>query len=146
MKFAAVMLLAAAVNGYDHRHPPKKHMKGGWIRIMDTTKGETTYDDKECPLKAIFKALYQSKKEHYSKKQHKQSHGFLGHIAHALFDTNGFYDKNVNQYHTDSPLMTEEEKAARDAADAAENAVKANGLPTAMFHGLGDACIMPVDI
>ena len=51
MKFTSLLLLAAVVSGYDHRHPPKKHYKAGLIEIMDTSKGETSYDDGECPVK-----------------------------------------------------------------------------------------------
>jgi len=143
MKFAALLLLAASASGYDHRHPPKKLSKAGLVQIMDTSKGETSYDDGECPVRQYFGALWGAKSARYQKKDHSRDHGVLARAAQLLFDHHGIYDQHVNDLHTESPLATEAEIAAK--AGAAAQAPAATGLPTAMFHGLGDACIMPGD-
>lgn len=51
-----------------------------------------------------------------------------------------------NQEHHDSPFYsTDPEIQTQIIANKTEEIV-GNGIPTAMFHGLGDACIMPGDI
>lgn len=99
MKFAALMLLAAAASGYDHRHPPKKHSKAGLIQIMDTSKGETSYDDGECPMKQYFHALWGAAEQRYQATDHsrdfKRGHPLKNAMAlgaRLLFGGDGFYD------------------------------------------------------
>mgnify|MGYP001006535841 CR=1 FL=1 len=50
-----------------------------------------------------------------------------------------------NQEHHDSPFYSNDPKIQAEIKKNSTEPV-GNGVPTAMFHGFGDACIMPGDV
>ena len=60
---------------------------------------------------------------------HGKKHPILTRAAKLLWDHHGFYDQNVNELHTDSPLLTEAEIAARAVAEPVAPAAEAAPAP-----------------
>ena len=143
---------------FGHKHKTQHHKKHGFSwGILDITKSanETDYDhythtkefgtswfgnlynyfihpsheyeeDKHegCPFYNAFKELFHHKKKHHKKHEH---------MKHKL---------NIEQH--DSPFYEHVEKEVETPDDLVDPL--SNGVPTAVFHGLGDACIFPGDI
>ena len=69
---------------------------------------------------------------------------------HALNKIKKMHKKDLkkNSEHHDSPFYDEsaEETGSDEEVEGEWNPEDGNGVPTAMFHGLGDACVNPGDI
>ena len=139
---------------FNHEHCPI----ASWVQAMwKYNPHDHTVDGSDADDKKNFKAINDYENDIFSRvvSSFKRFVGFTGHhhfgnnkLARKLNREHKVEKKTTykNDAHHDSPFYSTDPKIEAEVAPTNSTSATPNGIPTAMFHGFGDACIMPGDI